>query len=148
MGSSLRLRAVVGSAALLMSGLLTGCNDQEPAQRAVEASAKPPAHLVGSAVAKGADLTAVAAVRAWIAARDDRWSIGGARVTRQGSRSATVVARIGSAEPRRWAAVEFEVGRIDGLSAVTKISFPDPDGTGYLQGPPPGLAELHLGRPE
>jgi len=152
MKSSIRARSATAVASLLLAGL-AGCSDQDgpPTMVAtlVESSpyAGPP---VGSAAAKGAELSAVVTVRAWIAARnravgtgdwsvvDDltgrgcgtcdnylrggRWSVDRARVTRHVVRSAWVAVGITIANrPQERVATEFEVSRVAGKSVITKI---------------------------
>ncbi|WP_183098261.1 hypothetical protein [Nocardioides pelophilus] len=157
MNASLRARSATGIAALLLAGLLVGvlagCNEQERRPATVVAtlveSSPYPGAPVGSAAAKGAELSAVATVQAWIDARnrsvrtgsatavDDltgpgcdacdsyldggRWVVVGARVTRHTVRTATVRASIEDTRRRARVALEFEVGRVAGQSAITEI---------------------------
>jgi hypothetical protein len=156
MNASLRARSATGIAALLLSGLLAGCNNQEGPTAALavadESTASPSTPPVGSAAAKGAELSAVVTVRAWIDARNravrtgdsaavddltgrgcgacgeylggDPWSVAAARVTRHTVRSATVRATINGTQTRRHVAreFEFEVSRVAGESVITKIT--------------------------
>jgi hypothetical protein len=152
MKSSVRARSAMGVAALLTAAPMTGCNAQdspetieavsEPSLSVSSSSPGPPA---GTAAAKGAELTAVATVRAWVAARnasgadvlagrecetcarylgDGRWRVESARVSRHTVESATVVARIrvtAETQSRERLTFAFEVTRIAGSPRVTKI---------------------------
>jgi len=153
MQASFPARTATAVAALLLSGLLVGCNDREgpPTMVATLVQSSPYASApVGSAAAKGAELSAVVTVRAWISARNralrtgdssvvesltgrecgtceaylggGRWSVDGARVTRHVVRKAWVAVGITAAHrPQERVALEFEVSRVAGTSVVTKI---------------------------
>lgn len=146
MNLSIRMRAAVGAVTMVIAGVMAGCGEQEP--EAVDPAESGPASEpssqpsspgpVGSAMAKGAELTAVAVVRAWVSDRDDalaapgcaacdrfrregRWTVVHARVTRHSVNSATVevrVLRLALGERRRFV---FEVARVAGEPAITRI---------------------------
>lgn len=153
MKSSIRLRSALGLAVLMIAAPLTGCSGPETldqSARAVDPS-PPPTGAVGSAMAKGAELSAAATVQAWIAVRNralttgdtsavdaltaracttcgryvrgGRWRVESARVTRQGSSSATVTTRV-TADTRPWErlALDFEVGRVADAPRITAIT--------------------------
>jgi len=153
MNASLRARTATGFAALLLLGLLAGCIDQERPPAMVTTLVESSPYVgspAGSAAAKGAELSAVATVRAWIDARnraartgnssavDDltgrgchacdsylgggHWEVAAARVTRHTVRTATVRASINRTRPRESVALEFEVGRVAGTSVITAIA--------------------------
>ena len=154
MQASFRARTATAVAALLLSGLLAGCDEQEdPATvvaTLVESSPSRASSPVGSAAAKGAELSAVVTVRAWISARNravrtgdssvvdgltgrgcgacaeylrgGRWSVDAARVTRHVVRSAWLAVHVTTAtRPEERVALEFQVSRVAGTSVVTKI---------------------------
>jgi len=146
MNSSARARFAMCVVALLTAAPVTGCNAQDSPE-VIESVSEPSLSVsssspgpVGAAAAKGAELTAVATVRAWVAARNasgaaglagrdcetcarylggDRWRVQSARVTQHTVESATVVARIRQSRERLTLA--FEVTRIAGSPMVTKI---------------------------
>jgi|GEM_PF-5418441 len=74
MNLSISARSVVGAAALLLAGLVSGCNAQEILATAtdapVERASEPASTPTGTPAAKGRELRAVATVRAWISARN------------------------------------------------------------------------------
>jgi hypothetical protein len=146
-------RAAVCVAVLLYVGLAVGCSDQERSANAVDVRALAPSNAsdqqVGVAAAKGAELTAVAIVRQWIAARNaalvsgdtaavdaltasgcntcgrflrgGRWMVSAARVSRHTVDAATVEARVSSSAAGDLA-LELEVERIAGEAVVTRIA--------------------------
>ena len=152
MKSSIRARTAACVAALSIAGLMAGCSEQELKTNAVDAptESQPLSSLgpVGSAAAAGAELTAEAIVRAWIAARNDglrtgdrsgvesltaigcascsrlqtggRWVVDAARVTQHTVDSATVAARV-TLPSARHLALEFEVARVAGEPVITAI---------------------------
>lgn len=153
MRSSFPARSAIGSAALLLAGLLSGCNAHQDRVLAVELASDPappqPSPPAGTPAAKGRQVRAVAAVRSWIAARNEglatgdrpilralageecrscarflggaRWTILGARVTQHTVDSATVAAAVAVRE-RGPLALEFEVTRVAEASIVTQIA--------------------------
>lgn len=153
MNASLRARSATAVVALLVAGLLAGCNEQERRPATVVAtlleSSPYPGSPIGSAAAKGAELSAVATVRAWIDARNrsvrtgssapvegltgrgceacdsyldgGRWVVAAARVTRHTVRTATVRAAIDATPSRTRFMLEVEVARVAGESVVTEI---------------------------
>ena len=153
MKSSIRARtAACFAAALSLSGLMAGCSERELQTNAVDAATESPTLSsygpVGSAAAAGAELTAEAIVRGWIAARNDalrtddssavdaltarecascrrllsggRWSVDTARVSQHTVDSATVVARV-TLPSAQHLALEFKVERVVGEPVITAI---------------------------
>jgi hypothetical protein len=149
---SIHARAVVALAALVMAGLPAGCSEQEPQTDALDVIAASlstaSGQQVGTAAAKGAELTAVAIVRGWVAARNealgsgdtsavdaltaadcgtcsdflrgDRWSVDDAHVSQHTVDTATVAARV-TLNAARHLALEFNVVRVAGKPVVTRI---------------------------
>ena len=147
-------RAAVCAGALLYVGLVAGCSDQERPPDAVDVRAVAPSNAsdqqVGVAAAKGAELTAVAIVRQWIAARNaglrlgdsaavdeltasgcstcgrfrsgGRWTVEAARVSQHSVASATVEARV-SSRATGDLRLEFQVERVAGEPVVTRIAL-------------------------
>ena len=152
MKSSIRARTAACVAALTMSGLMAGCSEQELRTKAVDAATESQASSslgpVGSAAAAGAELTAEAIVRAWVAARNDaartgdlstldaftargcvscrrlqtggRWVVDAARVTQHTVDSATVSARV-TLKSAQYLDLEFTVVRVAGEPVITQI---------------------------
>lgn len=147
-----RARTAACVAALSLGGLVAGCSDQEHSADALDirvaASLSTSDEQVGSAAAKGAELTAVAIARRWISARNealrtgdrsavdaltgpdcgtcerflrgDRWSVGAARVSQHTVDAATVIARVTS-KGAQHLALKLEVARVAGEPVVTEI---------------------------
>ena len=72
MAQPTRVRSTIGIAALLIAGPMTGCDAQDSTE-VIESVSEPSLSTsssspAGSAAAKGAELTAVATVRAWVSA--------------------------------------------------------------------------------
>jgi hypothetical protein len=145
-------RAAVCVAVLILVGLAAGCSGQERPTNAVDVAAGGPStaadQQVGAAAAKGAELTAVAIVRQWIAARNaglgsgesaavdgltasgcstcerylggGRWTVEAARVSRHTVDTATVEARVNT-DAAEDLTLTFEVERVAGEPVVTSI---------------------------